>query len=67
VAVVDRIERLAALIGELPLIGHRTDEEGVRMMPVVRYPFLIFYALSDRADEIVILHVRHAARLRPFR
>ena len=67
VAVVDRIERLAGLIGELPLIGHRTDEEGVRMMPVVRYPFLIFYALSDRADEIVILHVRHAARLRPFR
>jgi len=48
VAVVDRIERLAALIGELPLIGHRTDEEGVRMMPVVRYPFLIFYAVSDR-------------------
>jgi addiction module RelE/StbE family toxin len=65
VAVVDRIERLSSLIREVPLIGHLTDEEGVRMMPVVRYPFLIFYAVSDRADEVVILHIRHAARRRP--
>ena len=65
VAVVDRIERLSSLIGEVPLIGHLTDEEGVRMMPVVRYPFLIFYAVSDRADEVVILHIQHAARHRP--
>jgi toxin ParE1/3/4 len=65
VAVVDRIERLSSLIGEVPLIGHLTDEEGVRMMPVVRYPFLIFYAVSDIADEVVILHIRHAARQRP--
>lgn len=34
------------------------------MMPVVRYPFLIFYAVNDLADEVVILHVRNAARLR---
>ncbi|MBI3515977.1 MAG: type II toxin-antitoxin system RelE/ParE family toxin [Proteobacteria bacterium] len=65
VAVVDRIERLVELIGELPFIGHLTDEEGIRMMPVVRYPFLIFYAVSDTTDEVVILHIRHAARLRP--
>jgi plasmid stabilization system protein ParE len=31
-------------------------------MPVVRYPFLIFYTVTD---EVVILHVRHAARLWP--
>jgi toxin ParE1/3/4 len=28
VAVLDRIERLSSLIGEVPLIGHLTDEEG---------------------------------------
>jgi toxin ParE1/3/4 len=64
-AVVDRIEQLASLIGELPFLGHLTDEEGVRMMPVVRYPFLIFYTVNETGDEVVILHVRHAARLRP--
>jgi addiction module RelE/StbE family toxin len=65
-AVVDRIERLVSLIGELPLIGHLTDEEGVRMMPVVRYPFLILYTINDATDEVFILHVRHAARLLPW-
>jgi plasmid stabilization system protein ParE len=39
VAVVDRIEQLSSLIGDVPLIGHLTDEEGVRMMPVVRTHF----------------------------
>ena len=66
VAVVNRIERLASLIGEQPFIGHLTDEEGVRVMPVVRYPFVIFYTLNDKADEVVILHVRHGARLQPW-
>jgi plasmid stabilization system protein ParE len=46
-AVVDHIERLTSLIGEIPLIGRRTDEEGVRMIPVVRFPFLIFYTVND--------------------
>jgi toxin ParE1/3/4 len=48
VAVVDRVERLTSLIAEMPFIGHVTDEEGVRMMPVVRYPFLIFYTVHER-------------------
>jgi toxin ParE1/3/4 len=61
-ALVDRIERLGSLLGEFPFIGQLTDEEGVRVMPVVRYPFLIFYTVTD---EVVILHVRHAARLWP--
>ena len=62
-AVVERVERLAALLGEFPFVGHDTDEAGVRMVPLVRYPFLIFYTVNS--DEVVILHVRHAARLQP--
>ena len=44
VAVVARIEGLTALLEEFPLIGHITDEAEVRVLAVVRYPFLIFYA-----------------------
>jgi hypothetical protein len=55
---------LAALPGEFPL-GHLTDEADVRILPVVRYPFLTFYAIDDAASEIVILHVRHTAQERP--
>jgi toxin ParE1/3/4 len=64
-AVVERIEGLTELLEEFPLVGHLTDEAGVRVLPVVRYPFLIFYAIDDAAGEIVILHVRHTAQQRP--
>jgi toxin ParE1/3/4 len=53
------------LLGEFPLLGHLTDENGVRMLSVVRYPFVIFYAIDGATGEIVILHVRHAAQERP--
>ena len=33
---------------------------GVRMVPLVRYPFNIFYQVTDRVDEI--LHIHHAKR-----
>jgi hypothetical protein len=39
------------------------DEPNVRTMRVGRYPFLIFYAIDE--NDVVILHVRHAARQRP--
>ena len=63
--MVNRLEELSALLAEFPLMGHRTDEGEVRVLSVVRYPFLIFYVIDDMTDEIVILHVRHAAQDRP--
>jgi toxin ParE1/3/4 len=64
-SVAKRIEDLAALLGEFPLIGHLTDEAEVRVLPVVRYPFMIFYAIDDAAGEVVILHLRHTAQEQP--
>jgi toxin ParE1/3/4 len=64
-AVVDRVKRVAALLEEYPFAGHTADEPDVRIMPLVRYPYLLFYSVSDD-DEVVILHVRHGARRRPW-
>jgi toxin ParE1/3/4 len=64
-SVAKRIENLAAMLGEFPLIGHLTDEAEVRVLPVVRYPLMIFYTIDTAAGEVVILHVRHTARERP--
>ncbi|MGH6764412.1 MAG: type II toxin-antitoxin system RelE/ParE family toxin [Bradyrhizobium sp.] len=64
-AVVERIEGLATLLAEFPFVGHLTDEAPVRVLRVVRYPFLIFYTIDDATDEIMVLHVRHAAQERP--
>ena len=64
-AVAKRIEGLASLLADFPLIGHLTDEAGVRSLSVVRYPFMIFYTIDTANEEVVILHVRHTARERP--
>ena len=58
-AVVNRIETLTTLLQQFPHAGHLTDEADVRVLSVVRYPYLIFYAVDLAADEVVILHVRH--------
>lgn len=61
-AVAARIEQVVSWIAEFPRIGHALDEE-VRMLPLGRYPFLIFYTAGE--DEVVIRNLRHRARLRP--
>lgn len=50
------IERL----GDFPFLGRVTDEPSVRVLPLVRYPYLIFYAVL--VDAVVVLHIRHGAR-----
>jgi toxin ParE1/3/4 len=43
-----------------PEIGRVIDDAGHRRLPVPRYPYSIVYRISG--DELLILHVRHAAR-----
>ncbi|MGY3449445.1 type II toxin-antitoxin system RelE/ParE family toxin [Bradyrhizobium sp. USDA 4353] len=65
-SVVARIERLTSILADFPFAGHVTDEPNVHVLAVVRYPFRIFYAIDESADEIVILHVSHTAQEEPF-
>jgi toxin ParE1/3/4 len=43
-----------------PQIGRLVDDAGHRRMPVVRYPYLIFYRIGG--NELLILHIRHSSR-----
>jgi toxin ParE1/3/4 len=61
--VVDRIETVAAGLAHVPRAGSPTDKGGIRRLPVVTYPYVIFYEIL--ADEIAITHIRHGAR-RPW-
>ena len=42
--------------------GHLKDEAGVQTLAVVRYPFLIFYAIDNTTDEVVIQRMSRTAR-----
>ncbi len=46
-----------------PRIGMMTDNPDIRIVPPVRYPYRIYYTI--RGDNLVILHIRHTARLAP--
>lgn len=63
-AVARRVKDIASLLSDYPLSGREVDESGVRMASMVRYLFLVFYAVTN--DEVVILNVRHAARQWPW-
>jgi plasmid stabilization system protein ParE len=53
-AVLARIERWPESAQEV------SDRPGVRVAPLIRYPYKVFYQLSD--DAIEILHIHHTAR-----
>ena len=56
-ATVARIARMPEGAQQL------VERPEVRVVPLVRYPFKIFYAVAE--DTVEILHVRHASR-RPW-
>lgn len=59
--VARRIRAVVAHIGRWPESArHSTKRRGVRVIPVGRYPYKIFYRVTTTAVEI--LHVHHAAR-----
>ena len=59
------IRATVARIAEMPESGEVVPErDGVRVVPLVRYPFRIFYAVTE--DAVTILHIRHTSR-RPWR
>jgi addiction module RelE/StbE family toxin len=62
--VIYRIANLTALFGQSPKIGRPTDEPGVRVMNVQPYPYLVFYGVDERSQEIRIIRIRHMARHR---
>ena len=41
--VEEAIRNTAALLGHFPQMGHLKYLPGVRMMPIRRYPYLLFY------------------------
>lgn len=55
-----RIQAVANLLLQYPLIGATTDDPTVRRVVTTPYPYLIFYEVAG--DEIVIHAVRHGAR-----
>jgi toxin ParE1/3/4 len=62
-AVIRHIRDTARLLASHPRMGRPTDIDGVRVLPVGRYPYLVCCTTSG--NELIIVHVRHGARAVP--
>jgi toxin ParE1/3/4 len=58
--VAATISDAVARLGDQPHSGYQTDNPGVRVMFVVRYPYKIFYRVHS--DAVEVLHIRHTSR-----
>jgi toxin ParE1/3/4 len=56
--IAQRIERFPEGFQEV------AERRGIRRVPLVRYPYLIFYTLSG--GEVIVLRVVHGARKEPW-
>lgn len=60
-AFQNRLHAVIARVSRWPESAHEVAERpGVRVVPLIRYPYKIFYRISNETVEV--LHVYHAAR-----
>ena len=57
------MQRTIELIGQYPASGRRAGMEETRVLPVGRYPYLVYWTVEG--GEAWIVHIRHAKR-RPW-
>jgi toxin ParE1/3/4 len=66
-AVRDAILRSLQNLTLFPAIGLPQNVEGVRKLVTPKYGCLAYYVIDERAEEIVILTIRHPARRPEYR
>jgi toxin ParE1/3/4 len=60
VNVLGAIKSSVDTLSFFPQIGRLVDDAGHRRVPVLRYPYVIFYRVTN--DDLVIFHIRHTSR-----
>jgi plasmid stabilization system protein ParE len=58
VKIKGAIERL----GRHPYSARPIERLGIRVLAVLRYPYLVFYTVDENAREVHILRIRHSSQ-----
>ncbi|MFZ1102133.1 MAG: type II toxin-antitoxin system RelE/ParE family toxin [Hyphomicrobiaceae bacterium] len=61
-SVKARIQRAINRLGRHPYSARPTERAGIRVLAVVRYPYLVFYTVDEAAREVHILRIRHSSQ-----
>ena len=62
--VEDAIRSACDGAGDFPFASVATDEPSVRRLPLVRYPYTIFYRVDATRGRVEIVRVVYGARVR---
>jgi addiction module RelE/StbE family toxin len=57
-----RIKQAIGRLARHPYSCRATEHPGIRLLSVVRFPYLVFYSVDDAAREVHILRIRHSAQ-----
>ena len=63
-AFADAIERAVKDVADFPFSAQETEKKGIRRKYVRRFHYCIFYTVGR--EEVVVLHIRHAAQRLPW-
>jgi addiction module RelE/StbE family toxin len=61
-AVAHRIKRSIELLARFPYVHRQTSMPRIRVLPVIRYPYLVFYTVDEGAQEVIVLRIRHSSQ-----
>lgn len=58
------IREVSENLSDFPMIGSLTDLARVRRLPLVRFPYTMYYRVNQSSETVEILRVVHSARVR---
>ncbi len=65
-AAADRVMRTIKQnidrLSEYPYSARCSEVAGIRELPIVRYPYTVFYTVDEAAQEVHVLRVRHTSQ-----
>lgn len=56
------IKRSIDRLAEFPYSARSSEVPGIRELPIVRYPYIVFYTVDEAAREVHVLRVRHTSQ-----
>lgn len=63
-AVEDTIRATCEALADFPFAAPATDEPNVRRVPLVRYPYTIFYRVNAEREHVEIARIIHSAQVK---
>jgi toxin ParE1/3/4 len=60
--VTRTIQRSVERLASFPYSSRASEVPGIRELPIVRYPYIVFYTVDDVSREVHVLRVRHTSR-----